>query len=515
MESMRRIRRAIVSVSDKRGLVPFASALASTDAQILSTGGTAAHLRAAEVPVREIREVSGFPEMLGGRVRTLHPLLFGGILARRGVASDREEMDVFGIPPIDLVLVNFYPFAETIARAGAAGEEIVESIDIGGPSLLRAAAKNFEDVAVLFHPDQYEPFLARLRSDEGVPLAERRALAARAFRYVADYDERILAWFERDASGALPDPFHLAGSLRRALRYGENPHQTAAWYERAGSSHRFEALQGKELSYNNLADADAAWRLLAEFESPAAVIVKHGNPCGAALGADAPAAFRAALSTDPLSAFGGIVAVNAPVGEALASEWEKIFLEVVLAPDFETEALRCLGKKKNLRLVRVSANPSPGPSREVRFLADGFLVQSLDDLCINDETWRVATERKPTEEEMRDARFAWRTAKHVRSNAIVLARGERTVGIGAGQMSRVDSTLLAIEKARRAGIETSGAVLASDGFFPFPDSVERAHEAGVSVFVQPGGSIRDEEVFAAANRLGAAMILTGARHFRH
>ncbi|MFH1680879.1 MAG: bifunctional phosphoribosylaminoimidazolecarboxamide formyltransferase/IMP cyclohydrolase [Candidatus Eisenbacteria bacterium] len=512
---MRRVWRAVVSVSDKRGLVSFASDLARAGTEILSTGGTAKHLRAAGIAVREIREVSGFPEMLGGRVRTLHPLLFGGILARRGVDSDREEMERYGIPPIDLVVMNFYPFAETVARPGATEEEIVESIDIGGPSLLRAAAKSFDDVAVLFDPEQYGPFLERLRSTDGITLADRRALASRAFRLVADYDERILAWFERGGARDLPAAFHLAGTHRQALRYGENPHQTAAWYDRAGSSHRLEPLQGKELSYNNLADSDSAWRLLLEFEGPAAAIVKHGNPCGAALGPDGAAAFRAALSTDPLSAFGGIVAVNTPVDGSLGAELEKVFLEVVLAPSFDQDARSRLAKKKNLRLVRVEANRAAGAARQIRILIDGFLVQSDDHLRVNEEEWRVATDREPTEEELRDARFAWRVAKHVRSNAIVLARGERTVGIGAGQMSRVDSTLLAVEKAGRSGMETRGSVLASDGFFPFPDSVERAHEAGVGVFVQPGGSIRDKEVIAEANRLGAAMILTGARHFRH
>jgi phosphoribosylaminoimidazolecarboxamide formyltransferase/IMP cyclohydrolase len=308
----------------------------------------------------------------------------------------------------------------------------------------------------------------------------------------------------------------VAGTRRQELRYGENPHQGAAWYETAGSSSRFEALQGKELSYNNLADADSAWRLILEFEErPAAAIVKHGNPCGAALAADPVSAFRAALAGDPVSAFGGIVALNRPVDEALATELREIFLEVVLAPGFEPAALSLLGKKKNLRLVRVDRTRSGGRSRAVRVLLDGFLCQEEDPPGIREESWKVVSERVPGEVEMRDARFAWRVAKHVRSNAIVLALGERTVGIGAGQMSRVDSTLLAIEKARRAGAETRGSVLASDGFFPFPDSVTTAHEAGVVLLIQPGGSIRDGEVVAEANRLGIAMIHTGSRHFKH
>jgi phosphoribosylaminoimidazolecarboxamide formyltransferase/IMP cyclohydrolase len=513
---MKRVTRAVISVSEKSGLVPLASTLAAGGTEILSTGGTAEHLRNAGIPVREVRELTGFPEMLGGRVRTLHPLLYGGILAQRRLVSDREEMERFGILPIDLVVVSFYPFAETVARPGASEEEIIESIDIGGPSLLRAAAKNYADVAVLCHPEQYDPFLTALASEEGVGLEARRALAERAFRHVADYDARILAWFETRGGGTFPPTFHVAGTRRQELRYGENPHQGAAWYETAGSSSRFEALQGKELSYNNLADADSAWRLILEFEErPAAAIVKHGNPCGAALAADPVSAFRAALAGDPVSAFGGIVALNRPVDEALATELREIFLEVVLAPGFEPAALSLLGKKKNLRLVRVDRTRSGGRSRAVRVLLDGFLCQEEDPPGIREESWKVVSERVPGEVEMRDARFAWRVAKHVRSNAIVLALGERTVGIGAGQMSRVDSTLLAIEKARRAGAETRGSVLASDGFFPFPDSVTTAHEAGVVLLIQPGGSIRDGEVVAEANRLGIAMIHTGSRHFKH
>jgi len=515
MDRIRKIRRAIISVSNKEGVVPFAKTLADSGTEIVSTGGTASLLRKEGVRVTEISEVTGFPEMLGGRVRTLHPRVFGGILGRRGVESDLGEMESHEIAPIDLVVVNFYPFAETIARPGVTDAEAIESIDIGGPSLLRAAAKNYGDVCVLCDSAQYEPFLQCLASPEGITIDYRRRSAEIAFRTVADYDERILAWFEAAGEGEFPDTLHLAGTVRGRLRYGENPHQRAAWYDRAGSPIRFEALQGKELSYNNLIDADAAWRLIDEFDGTAVAIIKHGNPCGAALG-DGPAeAFRDALAGDPISAFGGIVAVNRSVDASLAGELTKMFLEVVLAPDFDEEALGLLRKKKKLRLVRVEKRAAPSTNREVRLIADGLLLQDGDAPGQGDENWEVKTTSRPTEGEMADARFAWLVAKHVRSNAIVLAKEKRTVGVGAGQMSRVDSTWIAIEKARAHGHDPKGAVLASDGFFPFPDSVQKAHEAGIRLLVQPGGSIRDGEVVAEADRLGVAMIFTGARHFRH
>ncbi|MFH1279521.1 MAG: bifunctional phosphoribosylaminoimidazolecarboxamide formyltransferase/IMP cyclohydrolase [Candidatus Eisenbacteria bacterium] len=515
MEGIRGIGRAIVSLSNKEGAVPFAKALTGRGTEIVSTGGTSKLLRDGGVPVTEIDGVTGFPEMLGGRVRTLHPNVFGGILGRRALESDRAEMKTRGIAAIDLVVVNFYPFARTVARPGVTEAEAIESIDIGGPSLLRAAAKNFESVAVLHDPGQYEEFIERLASPGGLDLEYRRRLAIEAFRYVADYDERILAWFEGTGNGHLPESFHLAGRLRSGLRYGENPHQKASWYDRAGSSHRFEALQGKELSYNNLADSDGAWRLILEFDGPAAAVIKHGNPCGAAVGDDLLTAFRAALASDPVSAFGGIVAINRPVEGPLAAELKPLFLEVILALDFAEEALALLGKKKNLRLVTVAGRPDPGPGREVKVILDGLLVQEGDPPGAGGEGWEVKTKRPPAPDEERDARFAWKVAKHVRSNAIVLAKGGKTIGIGAGQMSRVDSTWIAVEKAKAHGHDPRGSALASDGFFPFPDSVEKAHEAGVTTLVQPGGSIRDDEVIAEADRLGLSMVLTGTRHFRH
>jgi len=511
---MKKIEKAILSVSDKEGIVPLARALVEGGTEIISTGGTARLLRDNRISVSPIDEVTGFPEMLGGRVRTLHPNVFGGILGRRAVPSDINEMKEHGIGAISLVVVNFYPFEETLARRGATEEEIIESIDIGGPSLLRAAAKSFADVAVLHDPARYEDFLGRLRSEEGVNLTCRRELAASAFRYVARYDEAIRAWFD-GAVGSSPGRFHLSGTVRQSLRYGENPHQKAAWYTGGRPAARYRCLQGKELSYNNLSDLDSAWRAVSELDKPAAVIVKHGNPCGAAEGTDLLAAYRAALRCDSLSAFGGIVAVTGEVEEDLAAEMKELFLEVVAAPSFSDPALAILAKKKRLRLVTVSVDPSAAAPPEIRVLADGFLVQEPDPPIPGPAAWKVASKRKPSKEEWEDALFAWKVVKHVRSNAIVLARERRTVGIGAGQMSRVDSTLLALEKAKRSGLSVRGAVLASDGFFPFPDAVEKAAEEGITLLVQPGGSIRDDEVLAEADRLGVAMIRTGTRHFRH
>ena len=513
---MQSIARAILSVSNKEGIVDLARALAGKGTEILSTGGTARLLREEGVPVRAVEEVTGFPEMLGGRVRTLHPAVFGGILGRRSLREDLREMEKHRIAPIDLVVVNFYPFRERAAEPGAAEEAIIESIDIGGPSLLRAAAKSFEDVAVLHRPDQYGPFLERLASPEGADRAYRRALAAEAFRHVEEYDAAIREWFEmEDAGEEGPVRFRLEGTLRRALRYGENPHQRAAWYSRSDSTDRFRALQGKELSYNNLLDADAAVRLVREFDGPAAVVVKHGNPCGAAALPDPREAFLAAHAGDPQSAFGGIVALNRPVDGALAAELKPHFLEVIAAPGFDDDALALLGKKKKLRLLLVEGGGAGARPVEVRLLADGFLVMDPDPIGETGEKWRTVTKRAPSEEEERDLRFAWTVVKHVRSNAILLAKGGRTIGVGAGQMSRVDSSELAARKARNAGHDPAGSVLASDGFFPFPDGVERAAEAGVTALIQPGGSIRDEEVIAEADRRGLAMVLTGVRHFRH
>lgn len=511
---MKKIRRAILSVSNKDGIAQLGAALVAQGAEIISTGGTAAAIAAEGIPVKQIDKVTGFPEMLGGRVRTLHPAVFGGILGRRSIDSDLNEMKEHGIEEIDLVVVNFYPFRETAAKEGVTGGEVIEKIDIGGPTLIRAAAKSYADVAVLSRPGQYEPFLHALASAEGVSLAHRRELAAAAFRHVSEYDEAIRDWFDRDEEGGLPTHFGMSGSMIQTLRYGENPHQAAGWYIRPDQPYRLKPLQGKELSYNNLLDGESAWRLIREFDEPALAIIKHGNPCGAATGNDLARAFRDALACDPVSAFGGIVVVNRTVTEPLADELAGLFLEVVIAEKFDDRSRARLAGKKKLRLVEVSRSGGEA-LLEMRSTSLGLLVQETDQPGVDESSWRIATRRQPDENEMNDLRFAWRVAKHVRSNAIVFAKEGRTVAVGAGQMSRVDSARLAIEKGRLAGLDLKGSALASDGFFPFPDGVETGAEGGATAVIQPGGSIRDEEVIAAADRLGMAMVLTGRRHFRH
>ncbi len=513
---MKTVRRAMISVSDKEGIVDLAKSLAEQGTRIVSTGGTAAVLSEAGVPVTPVGEITGFPEMLCGRVRTLHPKVFGGILGRRSLDSDALEMEEHGITPIDLVVVNFYPFESAAARKGITPEEAIEQIDIGGPSLVRAAAKSHADVVVLCRPSQYGPFLDALRSDEGVTPEMRRRFAAEAFLRVARYDGAIADWFDRASPGeTVARPAGETVEPARALRYGENPHQKAWWYSTPDQSLHLTPLRGKELSYNNLLDADGAWRLISEFDEPAAAIIKHGNPCGVAAGGALVDLFRGALACDPVSAFGGIVALNRPVDERLAKELAGLFLEVILAPRFEGDALERLARKKRLRLVEATVAASTKDAREVRSISAGMLVQEPDLPGDDEAAWTVPTRRKPAAAEIDDLRFAWKVAKHVRSNAAVLAASTTTVGIGAGQMSRVDSVRLAVEKAADARLLLDGAVMASDGFFPFPDGVERAAQAGIRAVIQPGGSIRDGEVIAAADTLGVAMVFTGTRHFRH
>ncbi len=515
---MKKIERALISVSDKSGIVPLATALASTGTEIVSTGGTAALLESKGISVTRIDSVTGFPEMLGGRVRTLHPRVFGGILGRRAIESDVAEMREHQIPPIDLVVVSFYPFSETAAREGATESDIIEKIDIGGPALLRAAAKSFADVAILHHPDQYDPFLEALRSDAGVTLKYRRTLTRSAFQEVARYDEAIRDWFggpESESETNSNAQITISAARQQKLRYGENPHQKAAWYTTEEQSLRFTALQGKELSYNNLLDADAAWRLIEEFDDPAVAIIKHGNPCGVATGGDLSGCFRRALAGDSISAFGGIVAVNREVDGPLAEELASLFIEVVIAERFSNGSRERLARKKRVRLVEVDRIAGHAQNREIRSTAAGLLVQDRDEAGASEDEWRVVTKRIPTEQEMADLRFAWKVAKHVRSNAIVLARDGAMIGVGAGQMSRIDSVRFAVEKAVAMNHDVRGSALASDGFFPFPDGVQNGAEAGAAAIIQPGGSIRDDEVIAEADRLGIAMILTGRRHFRH
>lgn len=521
-----RITRALISVSDKTGLVALGQALAARGVEILSTGGSAKRLMEAGVPVKEVSDHTGFPEIMDGRVKTLHPRVHGGILARRDAATHVDAMRVHDIPPIDLVVVNLYPFEETVAK-GADFDDCVENIDIGGPGMIRAAAKNHDFVTVVTDPEDYEDVLGELDRHEGATtLTLRRTLAQRAYARTAAYDAAISAWFARQLGETFPPRVALAGRLSQTLRYGENPHQEAAFYvtgeARPGVATALQ-LQGKELSYNNLNDTDAAFELVAEFENPAVAIIKHANPCGVAEGATMVEAYRRALLCDPVSAFGGIIALNRPLDEPTAAEIAKLFAEVIIAPDADDAARALLATKKNLRVLLTKDVPDPAaPGMMVKQLAGGFLVQNRDNGRVAAADLKVVTRRAPTERELADLLFAFRVAKHVKSNAIVYAKDGATVGIGAGQMSRVDSARIAALKsadaAKAAGLEeplTRGSVVASDAFFPFADGLLAAAEAGVTAVIQPGGSIRDNEVIAAADEKGLAMVFTGMRHFRH
>jgi phosphoribosylaminoimidazolecarboxamide formyltransferase/IMP cyclohydrolase len=525
-EALPPIRRALISVSDKEGLVPFAAALAERGIALVSTGGTARALAAAGLDVAEVAAVTGFPEMLDGRVKTLHPAIHGGLLARRDRPEDMRQLAEHGIEPIDLLVINLYPFAATVA-AGAGRAECVENIDIGGPALIRAAAKNHDWVAVVTDPGQYGPVLAELAAQQGAigaPL--RRLLAREAYAHTAAYDAAIAEWMAAQEGVEFPDTLVLSGRLAGRLRYGENPHQAAAFY-RSGASQPGIAtarqLQGAELSYNNYADADAAFALAAEFARPAVAIVKHANPCGAALGAGLREAWDKALACDPVSAYGGIVAVNRPLDAATAEAVARFFIEVVIAPEVEAAALAALTRRPRIRVLATGGMPDPAaPGCEFRSLSGGFLVQQRDLRMVAPAELRVVTRRAPNAEEMADLLFADTVAKHVKSNAIVFARDGATVGIGAGQPSRVDSVDIAARKAveagRAAGLAeppTRGSVLASDAFFPFADGVERAIAAGARAVIEPGGSVRDAEVIAAADAAGIAMVFSGLRHFRH
>ncbi|MDR7578979.1 MAG: bifunctional phosphoribosylaminoimidazolecarboxamide formyltransferase/IMP cyclohydrolase [Armatimonadota bacterium] len=505
-------RRAILSVTDKTGIVEFAAGLRELGWELVSTGGTARALAEAGLPVIPVQELTGFPELLAGRVKTLHPAVHAAVLAR-SQPEDLQELGRFGIEPVDLVACNLYRF-EQAACADLDWEQLVEHVDIGGVTLIRAAAKNAARVTVLTDPAQYPEALALLRQRGEVPLEVRRRWAAQAFLHTAYYDA-VIAQVLASRAGVEPFGDRMVRAWRkvRDLRYGENPHQRAAVYREplaaADSLAACEPLGGKELSYNNLLDAGAAWALACEFAEPAAVVVKHTNPCGCAAAATLGEAVEGALRGDPVSAFGGIVATNRPVDRDSAARLQDVFLEVVVAPGFEPEALEVLRRKRNLRLL--TAEPG-GPGPEIRTIPGGVLVQEPDRVTWDPQQLRVVTTRQPTEEEWRDLAFAWTVCKHTKSNAIVLARGREVVGVGAGQMSRVDSVRMAVWKAKD---RARGAVLASDAFFPFPDGVEEAARAGVVAIVQPGGSVRDPEVVAAAERAGCAMVFTGVRHFRH
>ncbi|WP_119680089.1 bifunctional phosphoribosylaminoimidazolecarboxamide formyltransferase/IMP cyclohydrolase [Indioceanicola profundi] len=520
------IRRALISVSDKTGLVDLGKALAARKVEILSTGGSAKTLLEAGVPVVEVGSHTGFPEMMDGRVKTLHPKIHGGILARRDEPGHVQAMEQHDIPGIDLVVVNLYPFEATVAK-GADFETCIENIDIGGPSLIRGSAKNHDFVAIVTEPGDYAELLSQLEANDGrTGLEFRRRLAAKAYARTAAYDAAIGQWFAGQVGQEYPQRFAIAGELRQTLRYGENPHQSAAFYvtgEKRPGIATATQLQGKELSYNNLNDTDAAFELVAEFEKPAIAIIKHANPCGVAEGESIHEAYLRALACDPVSAFGGIIATNRTLDAVTAEEIAKLFAEVVIAPDADEQARKLLASKKNLRVLLTGAMPDPAAKGLYhKSVSGGFLLQGRDSGRVALDGLKVVTERAPGEAELRDLLFAFRVAKHVKSNAIVYAKGGATVGIGAGQMSRVDSSRIAAWKSRDAAQAagqaepgTKGSVVASDAFFPFADGLIAAAEAGVTAVIQPGGSMRDQEVIDAANERGLAMVFTGMRHFRH
>jgi len=509
---MAKISRVLLSVTDKTGILEFASALSAMGAELISTGGTARLLRDAGVAVADVSDVTGFPEMLDGRVKTMHPKIAGGILAMRANAEHMAAIQAHGIVPIDMVVVNLYRFEDVAAKAGAHLAELIENIDIGGPTMLRAAAKNYQDVAVVTAPEDYPAILAELRSSGGeLSLDTKWRLARKVFRTTADYDSAISARLDRfDAPASLPDALAVRAPKLMDLRYGENPHQSAALYGRPGQGIAGAAqLQGKELSYNNLVDLDAAWQLVNEFERPAVAIIKHTNPCGCAEQDTLVGAYRKAFEADPVSAFGGVIGINRTIDEETAREIAKTFIEAIAAPDYSAEALAVLAARKNLRLMRVAPGADP---LVVKSISGGYLAQTADTAKLDRAAAVVKTQRAPTDAEWVALEFGWKVAKHVKSNAIVYARAGQSVGVGAGQMSRVDSVKLG---AMKAVLPVAGTVVASDAFFPFPDGVEEAVKNGATAFIQPGGSVRDAEVVAAADRLGVAMVFTGVRHFRH
>ena len=521
------IERALISVYDKTGIVEFARDIEALGIEIVSTGGTARLLREAKIPVRDVAELTGWPEMLGGRVKTLHPKVHGGILFQRAKAEDRKEAAEHGIGPIDLVVVNLYPFSATAAKPEVTPEELIENIDIGGPAMIRSAAKTFQSVAVVTDPADYAAIALALREKREVSLATRLDLARKAYAGTARYDGEIATELERLSAngqvtigkpGKLPARIHISLERRQAMRYGENPHQAAALYIPAGAPAAGLAgakqLQGKELSYNNLVDLDAAWRLASEFRRPGVVIIKHNNPAGAAEHESLREAYIRALACDPVSAFGGVLACNRPLDAGTAEEVAKLFVECIVAPGYEGAALEKFASKKNLRLLEMPREAA-GEELDLKRISGGVLVQEPDRYELRESELKTASERAPSEAELRALLFGWKVCKHVKSNAIVFAREGQTLGVGAGQMSRVDSVKLAVMKAAVANISLAGSVVASDAFFPFPDGVEEAGKAGATAVIQPGGSVRDADVIAAANKLGMAMVFTGVRHFRH
>ena len=515
-------RLALLSVSDKTGLIDLAQSLVEKFGfDIISSGGTATALKEAGLPVTKVSDYTGAPEILGGRVKTLHPRIHGGILARRDLPDHLADLEAQNIRPIDLVVVNLYPFEQTIAKPDVTLGDAIENIDIGGPAMLRASAKNFAHLTVLCNPSQYDAYLQELRQNTGnASLSFRQSCALQAFQHTASYDRAISAYLEKQASerDGLPTNFTLTGHQLQALRYGENPHQPAAWYQTGATPTGWASatkLQGKELSYNNLVDLEAARQIIAEFAAldndPAATIIKHTNPCGSAMGSSLLEAYEKAFNADSTSAFGGIVAFNRSIDTATATALTKTFLECIVAPGIEAEAQEILQAKLKLRVLLLPDLLS-GAKETVRSIAGGFLAQTSDDIVADPTQWQIPTEKKPTSAQLAELLFAWKICKHVKSNAIVVTQNRTTIGVGAGQMNRVGSVKLALEQA---GEKSNGSVLASDGFFPFDDSVRTAAAAGITAIIQPGGSLRDQESIDAANELGIVMVFTGIRHFLH
>lgn len=509
-------RLALLSVSDKNGIVALAQRLVEEfQFDLISSGGTAKTLKEAGIAVTKVSDYTGAPEILGGRVKTLHPRIHGGILARRDLEGDREDLQANDIRPLDLVVVNLYPFEATIAKPGVTVPEAVEQIDIGGPAMIRASAKNFAHVTVLTNPQQYEAYLSVLAEQGDIPLELRQQFAGEAFALTNAYDQAIANYFN-GLTGDNPTRFGLGGTLRQPLRYGENPHQSAGWYQTGREARGWaqaEKLQGKELSYNNLVDLEAARRIISEFDQgePAAVILKHTNPCGVALAPTLQEAYQKAFNADATSAFGGIVALNQPLDGPTATAMVKTFLECIVAPDCDDQARQILAQKNNLRVL-ILPDLCTGPRQTIKAIAGGFLVQAADDGREDPHTWQVVTEKQPNGEELAELAFAWKVCKHVKSNAITITKNKTTLGVGAGQMNRVGAVAIALQQA---GPGAQGACLASDAFFPFDDSVRSAAAAGISTIIQPGGSLRDQDSIQAANELGLVMIFTGVRHFLH
>jgi phosphoribosylaminoimidazolecarboxamide formyltransferase/IMP cyclohydrolase len=530
MNNARPIRRALISVSDKTGIVEFAQALAERGVDILSTGGTARLLAEQGIAVTEVSDYTGFPEMMDGRVKTLHPKVHGGVLGRRG--QDDDVMEKHGINPIDMVVVNLYPFAETVAKEGCTLADAVENIDIGGPTMVRSAAKNHKDVTIVVNASDYDRVIAEMdANDKSLTLETRFDLAIAAFEHTAAYDGMIANYFgtmvpsygenkEGDEESKFPRTFNQQFEKKQDMRYGENSHQAAAFYVEANpqeaSVSTARQIQGKALSYNNIADTDAALECVKEFNEPACVIVKHANPCGVALGKDILEAYNRAYQTDPTSAFGGIIAFNQELdAETATAIVERQFVEVIIAPSVSAEAIEVVAAKKNVRLLECGEWTTKTTGFDVKRVNGGLLVQDRDQGMVSLNDLKVVSKRQPTEEELKDALFCWKVAKFVKSNAIVYAKGDMTIGVGAGQMSRVYSAKIAGIKAADEGLEVAGSVMASDAFFPFRDGIDAAAEAGIKCVIQPGGSMRDDEVIAAADEHGMAMIFTGMRHFRH